>query len=188
MDLDSLPVEDGFRLRGEASSRLAAFVDAAFVFSMLVISVGTLPTDVPELYLALHRLPTFAAWILLILYASLGLTQTWHHGRFGARRRALVESGAVVRGGRVLARADVDGTREALHARRPSAGSARTKTAPPRPSCDRGGAELEERISPVPRGHVVRGDTCTTAGGPDLGDRLPPRSPLASAAGVGGKR
>lgn len=61
MDLDSLPVEDGFRLRGEASSRLAAFVDAAVVLSMLVISVGTLPKDVPEPYVALHRLPTFAA-------------------------------------------------------------------------------------------------------------------------------
>lgn len=60
MDLDSLPVEDGFRLRGEASSRLAAFVDAV-VLSMLVISVGTLPKDVPEPYVALHRLPTFAA-------------------------------------------------------------------------------------------------------------------------------
>ena len=60
MDLDSLPVEYGFRLRGESSSRLAAFVDAV-VLSMLVISVGTLPKDVPELYLALQRLPTCAA-------------------------------------------------------------------------------------------------------------------------------
>ncbi|MBK7878576.1 MAG: DUF1211 domain-containing protein [Planctomycetes bacterium] len=257
MDLDSLPVKNGFRMRGEAVTRLETLVDAAFAFalSMLVISVGTLPKDVPELFLALHRLPTFAACFLIVvvfwlahnrwsrryglddakttglslalvftvlvfvfplrivmsggmnsmtggwvpsemlvrgmedlqgcfivygagfcvlsaiivqlnrialkrgselgldayevlcteeeigafrnlvlvgiasstlafflrhsevralaglpgfLYGTLGFTQTWHHRRAGARRRALVESGAVVRGGRVLTRGDID--------------------------------------------------------------------------------
>jgi uncharacterized membrane protein len=68
MDLDLLDVKDGFRLRGESVSRLETFVDAAFAFavSMLVISVGALPKDVTELFLALHKVPTFAACFLLI--------------------------------------------------------------------------------------------------------------------------
>ena len=68
IDLDTLPVKDGFRLRGESISRLETFVDAAFAFSlsMLVILVGTLPMDVPELFLALRKVPTFAACFLLI--------------------------------------------------------------------------------------------------------------------------
>ena len=49
------------RLDVASETETGAFVDAAFVFSMRVISLGTLPKDVPEPYVALHRLPTFAA-------------------------------------------------------------------------------------------------------------------------------
>ena len=63
MDLDSLPVRDGFRLRGENISRLEVFVDAAFAFALtlIVIAVGSVPSSLPELIQALHRVPTFAA-------------------------------------------------------------------------------------------------------------------------------
>lgn len=67
-DLSSLPVKQGFRLRGEAISRLETLVDAAFAFalSMLVISVGTVPKNVPELFEALKRAPAFGACFAII--------------------------------------------------------------------------------------------------------------------------
>lgn len=67
-DLSSLPVKQGFRLRGEAISRLETLVDAAFAFalSMLVISVGSVPRSVPELFEALKRAPAFAACFVII--------------------------------------------------------------------------------------------------------------------------
>lgn len=62
-DLAELPQEDGFRLRGLATTRAEAFTDAAFAFAvtLLVISTGSMPGTMEELLLALRRIPAFAA-------------------------------------------------------------------------------------------------------------------------------
>ena len=51
MELSQLPVEQGFRLRGQQVTRLETFVDAAFAFSLtlLVIFFNDLPDTVAEL-------------------------------------------------------------------------------------------------------------------------------------------
>lgn len=66
--LASLPTKDGFRLRGTSVTRLETFVDAAFAFAatMLVISVGSIPSTLPELSAALRHIPTFAACFYLL--------------------------------------------------------------------------------------------------------------------------
>jgi len=90
MDLSTLPVEHGFRLRGEAVTRLETFVDAAFAFAvtLLVVSFDAMPTSATELYDALRRLPAFlAGFTILAMY--------WHsHHRFS--RRFGLEDGTVV--------------------------------------------------------------------------------------------
>ena len=55
--------------RGDKTTRLEAFVDAAFAFSvtLLVISGDHLPRSVDDLILALKAVPTFAASFMLIL-------------------------------------------------------------------------------------------------------------------------
>src|SRR5687768_18589337 len=73
MDLNGLPLEDGFRLRGVQVTRLETFVDAAFAFSLtlLVIFFNELPDTVAELRDALRRVPTFAVcFVLLVLFWS----------------------------------------------------------------------------------------------------------------------
>lgn len=73
MDLSQLPVEHGFRLRGQQVTRLETFVDAAFAFSLtlLVIFFNDLPDTVAELRDALRRVPTFAVcFVLLVLFWS----------------------------------------------------------------------------------------------------------------------
>jgi uncharacterized membrane protein len=89
MDLDSLPVKDGFRLRGEAVTRLETFVDAAFAFAvtLLVVSFGEVPGTFAELMDALRRVPAFlAGFALLALYWAA-------HDRFS--RRFGLEDGVV---------------------------------------------------------------------------------------------
>lgn len=60
--------ELGFRRRGETTTRLEAFVDAAFAFalSLVVIAVGSVPRTPEELSLAMKSIPAFAAcfWLL----------------------------------------------------------------------------------------------------------------------------
>jgi uncharacterized membrane protein len=67
--LSELPVQDGFRLRGESISRLETFVDAAFAFAvtMMVISIGSVPQSTPELLAALHKAPTMAVCFLVMM-------------------------------------------------------------------------------------------------------------------------
>jgi uncharacterized membrane protein len=67
--LKSLPIRNGFRLRGIKTSRLDTFSDAAFAFAMtmLVISVGNIPGSYQELVLALKGIPTFIASFALIM-------------------------------------------------------------------------------------------------------------------------
>lgn len=68
MDLSRLPLQDGFRLRGEAVTRLETFVDAAFAFAvtLLVVSFNAMPSSFVELYDALRRLPAFVAGFTII--------------------------------------------------------------------------------------------------------------------------
>ena len=54
---------DGFRERGQQVTRLEAFVDAAYAFSvtLLVISLDAIPDSIPALIEALKGIPAFAA-------------------------------------------------------------------------------------------------------------------------------
>lgn len=90
MDLSSVPVQQGFRLRGEGVTRLETFVDAAFAFAvtLLVVSFDAMPDTAAELYDALRRLPAFLAGFAI-------LAMFWHsHHRFS--RRFGLEDGVVV--------------------------------------------------------------------------------------------
>ena len=68
MDLSKLPIEDGFRLRGEQVTRLETFVDAAFAFSMtmLVIFYNELPHTAAELRSALLKVPAFVVCFVML--------------------------------------------------------------------------------------------------------------------------
>jgi uncharacterized membrane protein len=63
-----------FPERGETTTRLEAFVDAAFAFAvtLLVISGDHLPRSVDDLILALKNVPTFAAsfWLILSFWTT----------------------------------------------------------------------------------------------------------------------
>lgn len=67
---DTAPVRmsDGFRERGAQVTRLEAFVDAAFAFSLtfLVISGNDIPKSIAAMVLALKGVPAFAACFLQI--------------------------------------------------------------------------------------------------------------------------
>jgi uncharacterized membrane protein len=67
-DLDSLPRLKGFRLRGMEMTRLETFIDAAFAFAvtMLVISNGQVPNDIPALLAAFKNVPGFVASIAVL--------------------------------------------------------------------------------------------------------------------------
>lgn len=69
MDLSNLPIQGGFRLRGREVTRLEAFVDASFAFSLtlLVIFFNDLPDTIAELRAAIRRVPTFAACFTLLM-------------------------------------------------------------------------------------------------------------------------
>lgn len=81
MNLETLRVEDGVRMRGEAVTRLETFVDAAFAFAvtLLVVSFDAMPQSVAELYDALRRLPAFLAG-----FAIIAMFWSAHH-RFSRR-------------------------------------------------------------------------------------------------------
>lgn len=89
-DLARLPGQDGFRMRGEAVTRLETFVDAAFAFAvtLLVVSFNSMPKSFAELYEALRGLPAFlAAFAILAMF--------WQsHNRFS--RRYGLEDGPVL--------------------------------------------------------------------------------------------
>ncbi|HTA66420.1 MAG TPA: TMEM175 family protein [Xanthomonadaceae bacterium] len=63
-----------FPERGDKTTRLEAFVDAAFAFAvtLLVISGDHLPRSVDDLILALKNVPTFAAsfWLILVFWTT----------------------------------------------------------------------------------------------------------------------
>ncbi|MCB0806773.1 MAG: DUF1211 domain-containing protein [Bacteroidales bacterium] len=66
-----------FTIRGAATTRLETFIDAAFAFAitMLVISVGTIPKNYPELILAVKNVPSFALSFAGITWFWLGHRQ-----------------------------------------------------------------------------------------------------------------
>ncbi|HEY6985678.1 MAG TPA: TMEM175 family protein [Rhodanobacteraceae bacterium] len=68
MDVTSTPDDNGFRIRGAQPTRVDAFVDAAFAFAvtLLVISIGHLPTSVADLVQAMRGVPAFAASFFVI--------------------------------------------------------------------------------------------------------------------------
>lgn len=67
--LSALPVRGGYRLRGEAMTRIEVFSDAAFAFAvtMLVISLSTIPQNFSELIVAMKGVPSFAASFAIIM-------------------------------------------------------------------------------------------------------------------------
>ncbi|RME70811.1 MAG: DUF1211 domain-containing protein, partial [Verrucomicrobia bacterium] len=72
--LSTLPRRGGFRLRGEAMTRIEVFSDAAFAFAvtMLVISLSAIPETFAELILAIKGVPAFTASfaIIMVLWVS----------------------------------------------------------------------------------------------------------------------
>lgn len=60
--------EHGFRMRGTQPTRMDAFVDAAFAFAvtLLIVSVGHVPSSVPDLIQAMRGVPAFLASFLLL--------------------------------------------------------------------------------------------------------------------------
>ncbi|MBL4660047.1 MAG: DUF1211 domain-containing protein [Alcanivoracaceae bacterium] len=77
MDLNKLPIKNGFRLRGTDITRLETFTDAAFAFAvtMLVIAGDSVPTNYDALMKSLKDIPSFAASIAMILYIWFGHLQ-----------------------------------------------------------------------------------------------------------------
>jgi uncharacterized membrane protein len=78
---------DGFLERGEAVTRLEAFVDATFAFAvtLLVISLDSIPDSIPGMLQALKGVPAFAAsFAQIMLFWS--AHATWSR-RFGLDER-----------------------------------------------------------------------------------------------------
>ena len=67
-NLDELPRLGGFRLRGLQMTRLGAFIDAAFAFSitMMVIAGGHIPDNIEELLGAFRDVPAFVTSIIVL--------------------------------------------------------------------------------------------------------------------------
>lgn len=67
--LSSLPTGGGYRMRGEAMTRIEVFSDAAFAFAvtMLVISLSSIPNNYGELIVAIKGVPAFAASFAVIM-------------------------------------------------------------------------------------------------------------------------
>ena len=89
-DLDSLPRLKGFRLRGMEMTRLETFIDAAFAFAvtMLVISNGQVPDDIPALLAAFKNVPAFVA--------SIAVLSIFWRGHWLWSRRFGLEDGASI--------------------------------------------------------------------------------------------
>jgi len=72
--LKQCPVENGFRMRGMAMTRIEVFVDAAFAFAvtMLVISIDQIPRSMVELIEVSKYIPAFilsVAQLVIIWYS-----------------------------------------------------------------------------------------------------------------------
>ncbi len=85
--IESLPIKNGYRLRGLEMTRLETFSDASFAFAitLLIISSGSIPKSYNDFILALKEIPAFAASFLLFGFLWIG-----HRGwsrRFGLEDR-----------------------------------------------------------------------------------------------------
>lgn len=83
-------VDDVLQVRRHQPTRLEGFVDASFAFAvtLLVISIGHVPTSVSEMLSALRDVPTFAVCFLLI-------ARMWRNHRDWSRHYDLDDAGAV---------------------------------------------------------------------------------------------
>ena len=83
--LDSCPVEDGFRMRGEAMTRIEVFVDAAFAFALtlLVISFDRIPETLDEVITAFKGVPAFTIAVVQLVWIWSAHSQ-WSE-RYGLR-------------------------------------------------------------------------------------------------------
>jgi uncharacterized membrane protein len=79
--------DNGFRIRGAQPTRVDAFVDAAFAFAvtLLVISIGHVPTSIGELVQAMRGVPAFAASFFVI-------ARLWQSHRHWSRRYGLEDA------------------------------------------------------------------------------------------------
>jgi uncharacterized membrane protein len=68
-ELNCLPAEEQFRLRGLEVTRLDTFIDAAFAFvlTLLIISFDEIPSTYPELIVAIKRIPAFAFSFMIVM-------------------------------------------------------------------------------------------------------------------------
>lgn len=91
MNEANFPQQHGFCVRGAQQTRIDAFVDAAFAFAvtLLVVSVGHVPSTMPDLIQAMRGVPAFSASFLL-------LARFWLSHRHWSRCYGL-EDGASVR-------------------------------------------------------------------------------------------
>lgn len=90
-EIESLIVEDGFRLRGLEVTRLDTFVDAAFAFvlTLLVISFDDIPSNYNEMISAIKRIPAFAvSFAVLMMF--------WQQHRNWSRRYGLENSQTIL--------------------------------------------------------------------------------------------
>ena len=69
VELQELPFEQGFHMRGLETTRLDTLIDAAFAFvlSFLVISDGVMPTSMAELFDSLKTIPALAMSFLVLM-------------------------------------------------------------------------------------------------------------------------
>lgn len=83
MNLDDLPVRDGFRQRGCEMTRIETFTDAAFAFSltMLVISVEQIPNSFSDMVNMMRNVPAFIA-AAAIMFTFWYAHHTWSR-RYG---------------------------------------------------------------------------------------------------------
>ncbi|MDT0596115.1 TMEM175 family protein [Glaciecola petra] len=90
-EVDSLIVEQGFRLRGLEVTRLDTFVDAAFAFvlTLLVISFDEIPSNYTEMLDAIKRIPAFAASFAVLM-------MFWRQHRNWSRRYGLENSQTIL--------------------------------------------------------------------------------------------
>lgn len=89
--MDSLTVEDQFRLRGLEATRLDTFIDAAFAFvlTLLVISFDEIPSSYADMLVAAKRIPAFAASFAMLMVF-------WLRHRRWSRRYGLENSETIL--------------------------------------------------------------------------------------------
>ncbi|GAA6138042.1 hypothetical protein NBRC116583_17890 [Arenicella sp. 4NH20-0111] len=89
-ELEALPMEKGFRMRGLETTRLDTLIDAAFAFvlSMLVISQGQIPSSFDDLMVGIKSIPALAMsfWILMLFWLS---HRQWSR-RFGIESKSSI--------------------------------------------------------------------------------------------------